>query len=101
MIRVLGQLLTEEQLRTNLRNAADAQKDAVQAFIKRVAVVAIEEHQRLALLQLSPKLAKQFDLPVRFKDPTELLVLSVGFPDAQLFVFADAPKVLFTQPAVW
>ena len=65
------------------------EQDAVQALIERVAVVAVEEQQRLVLLQLSPKVAQQFDLPVRFKDPAELFVLRVRFPDVEFFVLAD------------
>ena len=65
------------------------EQDAVQALVERVAVVAVEEQERLAFLQLSPKVAKQFDLAVRFEDPPELFVLRVRFPDVELFVLAD------------
>ena len=52
---ILRQLLAEEQLRTDLRNAADAQQDSVQALIERVAVVAVEEDERLVSSPAFPR----------------------------------------------
>ena len=85
LVRELRRLGSEVKLRADLRDAADAQQDAVQALIERVAVVAVEEDERLVLFQLSPKILEQCDLPVGFKDPAELLVLLVATPGCRAF----------------
>ena len=85
---------------TDLGNAADAEQDAVQALIKRVAVVAVEEYERLVLLQLSPEVAEQFNLPVGFKNPTELPCPLCRLPGYRAFHPRRYAEVLLPQPAV-
>jgi hypothetical protein len=100
LVRELWQFGPEEELGADLRNAADAQEDTVQAFIERIAMIAVEEQQRLVLLQLAPKIAQQGDLPVGLKDPAELFVLNVRVPNVELFVLADGAEIFLSHPAV-
>ena len=100
LVRELRQLGAEEELWADLRDAADAQKDAVQILVERIAVVAVEEDERLVLLQLSPEVLEQFNLPVGLKDPAELFVLLIRVPNVELFVLADDAEVLLPHPAV-
>ena len=85
LVRELRQLGPEEELRADLRDAADAQEDAVQALIERVAVVAVEEEERLVLLQLPPKVRAAVRSAGRVQRPSRTPCPSCPSPGCRAF----------------
>src|SRR5690606_12827835 len=79
----LGRLGAEVQLRSDLGNSAHAKQDPIQALVQRVSVVAVKEQQRPALLKLSPEVPKQFNLSVRFVDPSRFFADDVWTSNVQ------------------
>ena len=101
LVRVLRRLLAEVKLRADVRDAADAEQDAVQALVERVAVVAVEEDQRLVLLQLPPEVREQCRSVGQVRRPSRTPCPSGSDSrDVELFVLADDAEVLLPHPAV-
>ena len=68
----------EVDLVADFRNAADPDQDALQLLGERMAVLAIEEDQRLLLLQLAPEVREQRLLSIWFGYPAFFLLWVLG-----------------------